>query len=93
MPEPAIAPQPEAKLAETYPGWARVQELTCELTVELPVPGLRVRDLIGLERDLVIASHWLVGSDIPLRVNGQLISWGEFEVVGQKLAVRLTELA
>jgi hypothetical protein len=28
-----------------------------------------------------------------LKVNGELIAWCEFEVLGNKLAVRLTELA
>jgi flagellar motor switch/type III secretory pathway protein FliN len=34
-----------------------------------------------------------VGSDIPLLVNGQLIAWGELEVAGNRLVLRLTELA
>jgi flagellar motor switch/type III secretory pathway protein FliN len=34
-----------------------------------------------------------VRRDVPLRVNGNVIGWSEFEVVGDTLAVRLTELA
>ena len=61
--------------------------------MEVPFPGLKLRDLMQLKRDLVIDSHWQVSADVPLRVNGQLVSWGEFEVVRDKLALRLTELA
>jgi hypothetical protein len=32
-------------------------------------------------------------SDVPLRVNGILIGWGELEAAGARLAVRVTELA
>jgi flagellar motor switch/type III secretory pathway protein FliN len=32
-------------------------------------------------------------SDVPLRVNQMLIGWTEFEVVGDRLAVRITDQA
>ena len=52
-----------------------------------------VADLVQLERGRIIATHWTVGQDVPLRINGALIAWSEFEVVQNRLAVRLTELA
>jgi len=73
--------------------WARVENLPCLLTVEIPVPGFTVADLVRLVRGRIIATRWTVGQDVPLRVNGQLIAWSEFEVVQNHLAVRLTELA
>jgi flagellar motor switch protein FliN/FliY len=57
------------------------------------VPGFTVADLVHLERGRIIASRWTVGQDVPLRINGELIAWSEFEVVQNRLAVRLTELA
>jgi flagellar motor switch protein FliN/FliY len=72
--------------------WAHVQELACHLSVELPVPGFRVRDLVRLQAQAVINTRWPVGNDVPLRLNGQLLAWCEFEVVENKLAVRVTEL-
>ncbi len=36
---------------------------------------------------------WRVARDVPLRVNDTLIGWSEFEAVGNRLAVRLTEVA
>jgi hypothetical protein len=32
-------------------------------------------------------------SDVPLRVNRLLIGWTEFEVIGDRLAVRITDQA
>jgi flagellar motor switch protein FliN/FliY len=73
--------------------WAHVRDLPCKLTVDLPLPGFRVMDLLALAPRSVIDTHWPVGNDVPLRVNGELLAWCEFEVVENRLAVRLTELA
>jgi flagellar motor switch/type III secretory pathway protein FliN len=73
--------------------WRPVLGLPCELTVELPLPGFMIADLLKLGVGSVIDAHWRVGQDVPLRLNGTLIGWSEFEVVGNHLAVRLTELA
>ena len=73
--------------------WARAEGLPCLLTVEIPVPGFTVRDLVQLSQGRVIATRWVVGEDAPMLVNGQLIAWCEFEVVQGHLAIRLTELA
>ena len=73
--------------------WVRVEPLPCLLTIEISVPGFTVADLVRLERGGIIATRWTVGQDVPLRINGELIAWSEFEVVQNRLAVRLTELA
>nr|WP_246408761.1 FliM/FliN family flagellar motor C-terminal domain-containing protein [Granulicella aggregans] len=31
-------------------------------------------------------------TDLPLNVNGVLMAWTEFEVVGERLAARITDL-
>ena len=72
--------------------WARMQNMACNLTVELSVPGFRVQDLLQMQKQSVIDTHWLVGNDVPLRMNGELLAWCEFEVIENRLAVRLTEL-
>jgi len=72
--------------------WAQAQTLSCQLTLDMPLPGFRVADLLHLQPRSVVNSRWRVGADVPLRVNGKLIGCGEFEVVGDHLAVRLTEL-
>ena len=72
--------------------WAQVLPLPCRLAVDVPLPGFTVADAVRLRRGSVINSRWRVGTDIPLRLNGELIARGEFEVVGNHLAVRITEL-
>jgi len=72
--------------------WGATVWLPCELTLDLPVPTFRVGDLLRLRERDVIDSGWNQSKDIPLRANGKLIAWAEFEVMGEKLAVRLTEL-
>jgi flagellar motor switch/type III secretory pathway protein FliN len=73
--------------------WTRVEALPCALSVEISVPQFTVGDLVRLAPGRIVASRWIVGQDVPLRVNGELIAWSEFEVVQNRLAVRLTELA
>jgi len=72
--------------------WQPVLGLPCELSVELPVPSFRIADLLKLRVGSVINTGWHLGDDVPLRINGTLIGWSEFEVVNERLAVRLTEL-
>lgn len=90
---PAIAPVLPPDSVVEHGSWAYVQKLPCGLSVDLPLPGFKVGDLLRLQRQSVIDSHWHVGADVPLRLNGELIAYGEFEVVGNRLAVRITELA
>ncbi len=72
--------------------WTQALGLSCALTVDLQLPGFTVRDWLELNRESVIDSRWQVTADIPLRVNGVLVAWAEFEVVNDHRAVRITEL-
>jgi flagellar motor switch/type III secretory pathway protein FliN len=72
--------------------WQPVLALPCELVVELPLPNFKVSDFLKLQAGSVIATEWRVTRDVPLRANGTLIAWGEFDGSGNRLAVRLTEL-
>jgi len=72
--------------------WAQALMLRCHLTVDLPLPGFRVSDILRLQKNTVINSHWRLGTDAPLLVNGKLIASGEFEAVGDHLAIRVTDL-
>lgn len=67
--------------------------ITCDLLVEIPVARFTVRDLLNLRKGAIVETNCHHTRDIPLRVNGQLICWTEFEVVGNHLGVRITESA
>ncbi len=92
MPSKACESSPKTE-EQSEAVWAPVLGLGCDLTVELPMPEFKISDLLKLREESVINAHWKVGQDVPLRLNGTLIGWIEFEVVATHLAVRLTELA
>jgi flagellar motor switch/type III secretory pathway protein FliN len=92
-PPKAIAAKPEASRGdEDDIRWKRVLGLPCGLTIDLALPDFKVADLLKLRMGSVINAHWGLGRDVPLHLNGTLLGWTEFEVVGDNLAVRVTEL-
>ncbi|HUA01641.1 MAG TPA: FliM/FliN family flagellar motor C-terminal domain-containing protein [Candidatus Aquilonibacter sp.] len=72
--------------------WADAGFLPCRLSAEVDIAKFTVRDLFCLEVDSVLDTGWVQSIDVPLRANSQLLGWVEFEVIGERLAVRLTEL-
>jgi flagellar motor switch protein FliN/FliY len=67
--------------------------LPCTLALDLPLAKFLVSDLLSLTKGSIVETAYHQSSDLPLRVNGQLVGWTEFEVVGDRLAVRLTDLS
>jgi flagellar motor switch/type III secretory pathway protein FliN len=84
-----VAPTAEARkdLKEHF-GW-----LPCQLSLEIPIVRFTVGDLLRLGPESIVETACPSTSDIPLRANGLLIAWTEFEVIGNRLALRITELA
>lgn len=82
---PPGAAQQNNNLLESMP-W-----LPCTLTVDLPVPRFTIGDLLALTEGSIVETACHHTSDLPLRVNKLLIGWTEFNVVGERLAVRITE--
>jgi len=83
----------EAAAGSEDPRWQPVMTLPCQLTVDLALPAFTVSDFLRLRPGSVVSTQWAIARDVPLRVNGTVIGWGELEASGQRLAVRLTELA
>jgi len=67
--------------------------LPCTLTLEIPVVRFTIGDLLALRKGSIVETACHHTSDVPLRVNQLLIGWTEFDVVGDRLAVRITEQA
>jgi len=95
-------PMIESKSAKTLQGVEKPLELDpgeilpwlpCTLALDIPVIRFSVRDLLGLAPGSIVETGYHQSSDLPLRANGQLVGWTEFEVVGERLAVRLTDLS
>ena len=85
-PEPASTPK-EGDLLDSMP-W-----LPCTLTLDVPVVRFTIGDLLGLKPGSVVETACHHTSDVPLRVNAVLIGWTEFDVIGDRLAVRITDQA
>lgn len=66
--------------------------LPMQLDVTIPVPLFRVQDLLALEKGVVLESQWPQNDDVPVWCGGSQLVWSEFEVVDQKLAIRVTRL-
>ncbi len=90
MAEAAIAIKSETE--NSSEAWAQALNLPCRLSVDMPMPQFTVADMLRLQKNSVVKSQWRVGTDVPVRVNGRLIAHAEFEVVGNHLALRLTDL-
>jgi flagellar motor switch/type III secretory pathway protein FliN len=72
--------------------WAGLLRLPCELSVALPVSGCTVADLLALGSNAVVDGGRKAHTPLPVWVNNVMVGWGEFEVVGSRLAIRITEL-
>ncbi len=83
----SLAPAPPRRPVEVLP-W-----LPCTLALDIPVIRFTVRSLLELAPGVILETSVHQSMDIPLRVNGLLMAWTEFEVVGERLAARITDLA
>jgi len=66
--------------------------LPCTLSLEIVAPSFTVGDLLRLRVGSIVKTHWPYVSDVPLSVNGKRVGWAKFEVMGDHLAARITEL-
>lgn len=67
--------------------------LPCTLTLDVPVVRFTIADLLALRKGSIVETACHHTSDVPLRVNQVLIGWTEFDVIGEHLAVRITDQA
>lgn len=73
--------------------WPLLSRLPMRLTAGIPLARFKVRDLLALQQGQMIGSTWTSTDDVPLRIGSVQLSWSEFEVVEERMAVRLTRLA
>jgi flagellar motor switch/type III secretory pathway protein FliN len=85
--QPVPAEKAEKDPAELF-GW-----LPCHLSLEIPVTRFTVGDLLRLSKGSIVETAFQYTGDVPLRANGLLVGWTEFEVIRDRLAVRITEFA
>jgi len=78
---------------EEHPEWPLLSRIPIRLIAGIPLPNFRVKDLVGLKAGKLVSSQWSSTDDVPLKIGSVQLSWSEFEVVEQQMAVRLTRLA
>jgi len=78
---------------EEHPDWLVLSRIPMRLNAGIPLPSFKVKDLLGLRAGQMLHSNWLCTDDVPLKIGAVQLSWSEFEVVEQRMAVRLTRLA
>lgn len=71
----------------------RAYDLPCTLTLEMPVVQFSVGSLLALRPGSVVITASQQNEDLALTVNGQVVGMAEVDVVGNRLAVRLTGMA
>jgi flagellar motor switch/type III secretory pathway protein FliN len=69
-----------------------ISRVPVEIDVSVPIRRFRVRNLLALARGSIIESQWHQGHDMPLAARGAQLAWAEFEVIDQRLGVRITRL-
>lgn len=91
QPVPTASAEP-AEAAEASDPVSRMPWLPCTLTLDLTAPNFTVGELLRLRVGSIVETRWPYVSDVPLSVNGKRVGWAKFEVIGDRLAVRITEL-
>lgn len=90
-----VTQRPAARLQEMedHVAWPIISTLPVKLGANVPVRGFRLRDLLALQNGQTIESEWPVTEDVPLKFGQVQLCWCEFEVVDQRMALRMTRLA
>ncbi|HTH52941.1 MAG TPA: FliM/FliN family flagellar motor C-terminal domain-containing protein [Edaphobacter sp.] len=98
-PQFQVVPMAEAQPAawmmriEEHASWPLLSQMTVAAMVGAPMAGFKVGDLLRLKPGAVVESAWPYTEDVPFRVGRVQVGWSEFEVVDQRLLVRVTRLA
>ena len=90
---PVKSETPAAETPAALTVFERFGWLVRRVNAEIPVPGFTVGDLLKLAPGAVVQTATPAGKDVPVRINGILLGSGKFEVIGDRLAIRITEFA
>ena len=73
--------------------WEVLNRLQCALSLELQAPGITIGDLLKLDVGSVINTYHPKSDPVPVIVNGVRVARGDFEAIGDRLAVRISEVS
>jgi flagellar motor switch protein FliM len=78
---------------EEHPCWNTLAGLRVTMRTGVMLDRFRVRDLLALKEGQVFESVTPATEDVPVRAGQMQLGWSEFEVLEQRMALRLTRLA
>ena len=77
---------------EEHPSWEMLAQLRVTMRAGVMLNRFRVRDLLAMKEGQVFESVSPATEDVPVRVGQVQVGWSEFEVLEQRMALRLTRL-
>jgi hypothetical protein len=77
---------------EEHPAWEMLGQLRVTMRVGVALNSFKVQDLLSLKEGQVFESLSPDTEDVPLMVGKVQLGWSEFEILEQRMALRLTRL-
>lgn len=77
---------------EEHPAWETLAQLRVTMRVGVALNRFKVRDLLSLKEGQVFESLSPDTENVPLMVGQIHVGWSEFEILEQRMALRLTRL-
>jgi flagellar motor switch/type III secretory pathway protein FliN len=77
---------------EEHPAWETLAQLRVTIRAGVALDRFRVRDLLSLKEGQVFESLSPDTEDVPVMVGQIQVGWSEFEILEQRMALRLTRL-
>jgi flagellar motor switch/type III secretory pathway protein FliN len=90
--EKALPAAPWMTRIEEHPSWETLAQLRVMMRVGVALNRFKVRDLLALKVGQVFESVSPETEDVPLMIGQVQLGWSEFEVVEQRMGLRLTRL-
>jgi flagellar motor switch protein FliN len=82
----------ERKESSTRKDIEFILDIPLELTVQLGMTKMLIRDLLQLGQGSVVELDKLAGEPMEILINNKLVARGEVVVVNEKFGVRLTDI-
>ncbi len=77
---------------EEHPAWEILSQMRMTMRAEVSLHRFTVRDLLALAEGQVFETLAPDTEDVPVKFGQVQMGWSEFEVVNQRMALRLTRL-
>ena len=77
---------------EEHPSWKTLEQVQVTIRACVEIGNFRVGDLLTLKKGQVFETVASAAEDVSVKIGQVQLGWSEFEVLDQKMALRLTRL-